>query len=152
MPIGPKDIKLVWNPKRKVFPFGSGETLKVFGPDGKQFLFNNKPWICECRNRVVSGHKPFPPGLYKLGKSVDIKHDFRPFGMGYIPVLGKIPEARGLYLHGGGSNCVDPLADYQLPWTPTEGCGRMFNIWFARLRKLVDVCIDNGGTAWLEVV
>lgn len=70
----------------------------------------------------------------------------------YGPAFGNFyitsGDPRGRDIHGGGSNCEDPYADYQ-PLTPTYGCLRMHNADGVELSQMI---IESGNNVVLTVV
>lgn len=110
------------------------EDVKAFDSTGKLL------WKAPALARGVNGSDwryqgaDTPPGIYKLGVvyrdfetgNLDPAYGWYTFDM--IDLEGQetgIGRA-GICLHGGGSGCPDPFADYQ-PLLPTFGCVRMHN-------------------------
>lgn len=95
-----------------------------------------------------------PPGIYRLGTvyrdietgNLDPAYGWYTFDMEDLEDQETGIGRSGICLHGGGSGCPDPQAEYQ-PLLPTFGCVRMRN---QDLRDRV-LPLYNSGTVFLSV-
>lgn len=136
MKINPGDLHYVWSRKT--------ERVKCFKSDGKE------AWRAEMRNRVVRGHKPWPNGDWEMGDPVNVRQQFREYGLAYIPFLSGEPLERGLYVHSGGTGSRGARVPRQ-GWIRTQGCMRLQNEDAARMVADVRSCKAAGGRSWLTV-
>lgn len=108
---------------------------------------NVKGW--ECHNDFVQDpnsenvQESLPLGSYTVSADEPPAQNNAPYGTFYITT----GDPRGRDIHGGGSGCADPLADYQ-GWCPTYGCLRMQNADGQELSRLI---IDAGNAVPLTV-
>ena len=97
-----------------------------------------------------------PPGLYRCGTIYDTPGEV-PYGPFCVDLEDLENQETGngragISLHGGGSGCPDPFADYQ-PLLPTHGCVRVHNAHLVhRVVPAIRWVQGKGGTAFLSVV
>ncbi len=139
----PGDFHLVVRDDPEYNPHKSLSVVKCYSHTG------HLKWYRPCLAKGVNGSSTWvtggdtPPGLYKLGDLFISKpwesynRVWAPYGkycfdMVELENQENVRGRAGICLHGGGSACPDPLADYQ-PLYKTHGCVRMHNIHLAKL-------------------
>jgi len=97
-----------------------------------------------------------PPGLYRCGH-LYVTTGEAPYGP-YCIDLEDLENQEtgngraGISLHGGGSACPDPFADFQ-PLFPTHGCVRVHNAHLVhKVLPTYNYAISKSGTVYLSVV
>lgn len=121
----------------------ANKTITYYRDDGSNYSY-------ECRCDIEDGvsdsgevRETLPLGNYITNAEPYPGENSKSFGNFYI-VTG---DSRGRDIHGGGSGCPDPFADYQ-GWRVTYGCLRMQNIDGQELSRLM---IEDGNNIPLEV-
>lgn len=97
-----------------------------------------------------------PPGLYLLGHVYTTTGEapYGPYCIDLEDLEGQETSngRAGISLHGGGSGCPDPFADFQ-PLLPTHGCVRVHNAHLThKVMPTYNYAASKGGLVYLSVV
>ena len=132
----------------------SERTLKAFSDHGVLlFAFPALAWGQHENWRAPNGDTP--PGLYKCGVIYTTTGE-APYGPFCIDLVDLENQETGngragISLHGGGSGCPDPFADFQ-PLLPTHGCVRVHNAHLSqKIKPLVASKQLAGSTVYVSV-